>query len=81
MYFQILALAAYTSQSVIMIGYELEPPRRRFLSSYLWEVIGSSPVTICGADREINSLHLCGLDLVHGNPNPSIEYRILRLQQ
>lgn len=73
MYVQILAFAACTSQSVVMIGYELEPSRRQLLPNYLWEVIGSSPVTICGADLEINSRRLCGLDLTHGNPNPSIE--------
>lgn len=81
MYFQILAFAACTSQSVVMIEYELEPSRRQFLSNYLWEVIGSSPVTVCGADLEINSLRVWGLDLIHGDPNPSIESQILRLQQ
>lgn len=47
-YVQILAFAACISQSVIMIGWELEPSRRRFRSSYLWEVIRSFEIAICG---------------------------------
>lgn len=74
-YFQILAFAACASQSVITIGYELELSRRWFPSNYLWEVIRSSQVVIYGADLGMSSR----CPLVHGNPNPSPEYQILRL--
>lgn len=80
-YFQILAFAACISQSVIMTGCELEPSRRQFRPNYLWEVIRSFEIAICGADCGINFLCLSRLALVLGNPNPSTEYGITRLLQ
>lgn len=81
MCFQMLAFAACVSQSVIMIGNEVESARREFLPNYLWGVIRSSQVATCGADCGINFLCLCRLDLAHRNPNPSAEYRSVRPRQ